>query len=169
MKNITLIILVIISLSASAQNQPKYFFCTDSSQVKGLADSIAANFRDTLVYNDFFIDKSFENFNFTYTFKNKYSKIGIIYKTRFIGRNLDLEIKGTAEYYLYFVAGKFLDIFPIWQELNPTANKSAITGYKNGDEARFIFNKVHFLYNLRKNNSNDQWEIQCYEFKPGGF
>jgi hypothetical protein len=86
----------------------------------------------------------------------------IHFKINEVGKNKDLEIKGTKEYVFNFVKGNFLDLFPFYQKnIEPTATteKTTTTGIysirkdKEGYWYNFIRTNVDGLWYL-KNMSN---------------
>jgi hypothetical protein len=88
----------------------------DTIAVRNLSDSIAINAkRHCKLYQSRFIDKY--RYVVTYVEAEKSNNdLNIVFKVKYIGGNLALEITGTPEFQFERATGIFLDLFPFWKK-----------------------------------------------------
>ncbi|MNG16429.1 hypothetical protein D3C84_1003440 [compost metagenome] len=84
--------------------------------------------------------------------------LSVNFKVNNIGANPDLEIPGVKEYAFDSVNGKFLDLFPFYQEnIEPTATteKTTTTGVYSIRK-----DKEGYWYNFIKSNTDGLWYLK---------
>ncbi len=77
----------------------------------------------------------------------------------FEGENKDLEIKGNKKYRFKEVKGKYLDLFPAWQNIfRPDVNfEKTVSDY---DSQELIQRTIGIMYKLKK--QGDNWTLANY-------
>jgi hypothetical protein len=149
---LTLLFLFGLSLMVNAQIK---FVSSDKNDMRVLADSIAANAKRLYVFDSERVNESDKYFySLKYLTEDNADALTIGIKIIMVGKNTDLEIEGTPEYYLSVVYGNFLDLFPFWSRFIDDS-KDAETVSKSGRvrvkkyERSFIFER----------NSDGKWGI----------
>ncbi len=151
---LTLLVILFIGITTNAQ---LHFKTKDLKEVRQLADSIALTAKTPYIFSEEGISKRDKNYyGVVYTNpKDKDDRLGVAFWISHIGRNLDLEIKGTPVYTFDFVYGNFLDLFPFWKRhINTNADAVKITKDKRKDKAK----TQGLLYILQSNGGI--WEIR---------
>lgn len=148
---LTLLVILFIAVTTNAQ---LHFKTKDLKEVRQLADSIALTAKTPYIFSNEGVSKRDKNYYVVvYTNpKDDYDRLGVAFWINHIGRNLELEIKGTPVYTFDFVRGNFLDLFPFWKRhINKNADAVKITKGKRKDKAKV----QNILYILQ-----DGWEIR---------
>lgn len=150
---LTLLVILFIGVTTNAQ---LHFKTKDLKEVRQLADSIALTAKTVYKYEKEGISKRDSNY-YVILYTNKdddFDRLGVAFWIDYIGRNIDLEIKGTPVYTLDLVQGKFLDLFPFWKRhINPKADAVKITKDTRKDKAK----TEDILYILQDAGT---WEIR---------
>jgi hypothetical protein len=124
-----LILTLTIMLLAFAASAQKYT-CTTKDEIRQLADSIALNSR-AYIYDKEAVSQDNQNIYIVQYKNTADEKLSVAFRIENVGENAALETKGTEQYTFYRATGKFLDLFPYWQTINPNANKETIATAKS--------------------------------------
>lgn len=76
------------------------------------------------------------------------------------GSNPDLEIVGTPVYKVNDIYGAYLDIFPIYQLVDPDATVESTSKYGASKNIQGYNGKV--FYSIRKSNNPNQWHFRRF-------
>ena len=168
MKKIFVLMLLSTSLLLQAQSLDS-FVAKDGQSAKKIADSLALIAKRPFQYVSEYGDKGNVLYNWVVLYNevgNKNNELSVWFRVKWIGANPSLEIKGTPEYVLDHVKGKFLDVFPFWKKyIDTTSNAVSMANaqFKKFKKVLDFHNDKELVYYLSEvDPETGTWEIRRY-------
>ncbi len=146
---VLLFILLLIAVSVNAQ---KGFTYSNTKDARMFSDSIMVNSKHNYTFNS----DDERKYGYEITYKDTESEntyLNVMFGISYIGANKDLGISGTPEYYLKYIKGNFLDLYPFWNKY--IDSKESEETILNKKSTYIIENGIKYLFD----KNSDNWTI----------